>query len=73
MDDKIRRRDNLIKSQKQLIGLFDTWVGLVKANDLQGAKDAKELANIVRKQVWKLEDEIKNESKIIKLGLTKLN
>jgi hypothetical protein len=71
MDDRIFKRDELIKAQKQLIGLFDSWVALVKTNDLEGAKQVKELSMIVRKQVWKLEDEIKNEKK--SCIITKLN
>lgn len=65
MDDKLHRRNELIKTQKQLIDLFYTWFALVKANDLPGARNVKELANIVRKRVYELEEEIKKESKLI--------
>lgn len=71
MDDKIRNRDNLIKEQKHLIELFDKWVALVKANDLESAKDVKELANIVRGHIRELEDVIKKEKK--SMIITKLN
>lgn len=66
MDEKLHRRNELIKAQKQLINLFDTWVALVKNNDLPGAKNVKELSMIVRKRVYELEDEIKKESNLIK-------
>jgi len=67
MDDKLQRRNNLIKAQKQLIDMFDLWVANVKANDLAEAKKIKDLSMIVRKRVYELESEIKKESNIIKL------
>jgi hypothetical protein len=74
MDIKIRNRDNLIKEQKHLIELFDKWVSLVKVDDLEGAKEVKDLANIVRGHIKELEKIIvdENKSKIILLN-NKLN
>jgi hypothetical protein len=69
MDDRIYRRNELIKAQKQLIDLFDMWVALVKNNELAAAKNIKELSMTVRKKVYDLEDDIKKENKLI----TKLN
>jgi hypothetical protein len=71
MDIKIKNRDNLIKEQKHLIELFDKWVALVKVDDLAGAKEVKELANIVRGHIRELEEVIKNEKK--STIITKLN
>lgn len=71
MDNRIAKRDALIKEQKHLIQLFDRWVGLVKVNDLESAKDVKELSNVVRKTILSLEIEIKNEKK--SCIITKLN
>lgn len=71
MDSKVVKRNELIKEQKHLIQLFDKWVGLVKVNDLEGAKDVKELANIIRKTILSLETEIKNERE--SCIITKLN
>jgi hypothetical protein len=71
MDTRIRNRDNIIKEQKHLIELFDRWVSLVKINDLEGAKDVKDLANIVRTHIHELEGVIKKEKK--SMIITKLN
>lgn len=71
MDSRIVKRDELIKEQKHLIQLFDNWVALVKLTDLEGAKNVRDLANIVRKTIISLELEIKNEKK--SCIITKLN
>lgn len=71
MDNRIAKRDELIKEQKHLIQLFDNWVALVKATDLEGAKNVRDLANIVRKTITSLEIEIKNEKR--SCIITKLN
>lgn len=71
MDEKLKLRDELIKEQSTLIGLFDDWVMHVKKNELEEARRVKDLSMTVRKKVWALESEIKKEKK--SLIITKTN
>ena len=59
-------KDKLIKTQKELIEMFDNWVQLVKANKLPEAAEMVKQANIKRAEIANMEKTLK--SKIITLN-----
>ena len=59
-------KDRLIKTQKELIEMFDNWVQLVKANKLPEAAEMVKQANIKRAEIANMEKTLK--SKIITLN-----
>ena len=66
MDSEIRKRDNIIKAQRELIQMFDNWVIKVKANELDEAAEITKQAKIKRLEIANYEKTLK--SKIITLN-----
>lgn len=58
-------KDKLIKTQRELIEMFDQWVQLVKANKLPEAAEMVKQANIKRVEIANIEKTL--NSKIIQL------
>ena len=59
-------KDKLIKTQRELIEMFDQWVLLIKANKLEEASELVKQSNIKRAEIANMEKTLK--SKIITLN-----
>lgn len=69
--DKINLANRIIKKQDELIDSFDSWVRLVKANDLETASEVVKTSNKLREEIKLLKEEYKKLNK--KSGIILLN
>lgn len=56
--DKLNIAIKIIAKQSELIDNFDSWVRLVKANDLVGAAETAKKANLLRTEIFELKKEL---------------
>lgn len=69
--DRINLANRIIKKQDELVDSFDSWVRLVKANDLEAASEVVKTSNKLRDEIKLLKEEYKKLNK--KSGIILLN
>ena len=69
--DRLNLANRVIKAQTELLNLFDNWVQLVKANELEEAHKIVILSNALRIKVRDLKKEYEKLNK--KSGIILLN